>query len=151
MSTEASTEAGREISTGAMPGVPAAITAETEAFWAAGVAGALTVEECAGCGMHIFPPRGVCRRCYGRDLHLVPVAGPGVIAAETVNHNAWSPGGPAVYTVVLVEFLEYSGARFIGTFDDSAGPARVGDLVDFDLVPAFERRFQLTFRPRSAR
>lgn len=132
-----------------MPGVPPAITPETEAFWAAGRAGELIVEECPGCGLHIFPPRGVCRRCYCRDLRLTPITGPGVVYSHTVNHNAWGPDAPAEYTVVLVEFPDYSGVRFVGVYDGH--PPTIGDRVGFTLVPAFEGRFQLAFHPWTSR
>jgi hypothetical protein len=130
--------------------VPAAITPETATFWAAGNRGELTVEECPGCGLHVFPPRGVCRRCYRRDLRLRPISGPGTVYSHTVNHNAWGPDAPAVYTVVLVEFPGYSGVRFVGLFDDPAGPPRIGDQVGFTLVPAFDERFQISFHRWSA-
>lgn len=135
-----------------MPGVPAAISAETEAFWAAGVRGELTVEQCRNCGLHVFPPRGVCRRCYGRELAPVAVEGPGLVYSHTVNHNAWGPDAPAVYTVVLAEFPEFSGVRFVGIYRDPAGsadPPGIGDRVGFSLVPAFDGRFQVVFHPWS--
>lgn len=131
-----------------LPGVPAEVTPESEEFWAAGRRGELAVERCDSCGLHVFPPRGVCRGCYGRELHLRPVEGPGVVYSSTVNHNAWSPGAPEVYALVLVEFPEYSGVRFVGRFDDGrdgTGTPPVGELVGFGLVPAHDDQFQLVF------
>jgi len=133
---------------GPLPGVAPLVTPETEAFWAAGADGELSVEECAGCGLHVFPPRGVCRGCHGRELRLVPVRPPGVVYAATVNHNAWYPEGPTVFPLVLVEFPEYSGVRFVGVFEGPADPEEtpaIGEPVGFRLVPAFGDRFQLSF------
>jgi uncharacterized OB-fold protein len=139
-----------------LPGVPAEVTPESEPFWAAGRRGELVVEQCDGCGLHIFPPRGVCRGCYGRDLHLRRVDRPGVVYSMTVNHNAWSLGAPEVYPLVLVEFPEYSGVRFVGSFTDGRGggadetePPAIGDLVGFTLVPAHGGQFQIAFAPWS--
>lgn len=135
-----------------LPGVPAEVTPESEPFWAAGRRGELVVEECDGCGLHIFPPRGVCRRCYGRDLHLRTVEGPGVVYSMTVNHNAWGPGAPEVYPLVLVEFPDYSGVRFVGSFEPGSERAQmpaIGDLVGFSLVPAHDGQFQIAFAPWS--
>jgi uncharacterized OB-fold protein len=140
-----------------LPGVPARVTPESAPFWAAGAGGELVVEECLACGLHIFPPRGVCRGCHGRELRFTPVRPPGVVYATTVNHNAWYPDGPTVFPLVLVEFPDYSGVRFVGRY---AGPdgrcggsggagdlPRIDDLVGFELVPAFDGQFQLVFSP----
>jgi uncharacterized protein len=139
-----------------LPGVPARITPETAPFWTAGAGGELVVEQCTDCGLHIFPPRGVCRGCYGRELRFVPVRPPGVVYARTVNHNAWYPDGPSVFPLVLVDFPDYSGVRFVGRCTGSGDAIEPGDtdtlpkiddLVGFELVPAFDGRFQLVFSP----
>jgi hypothetical protein len=133
-----------------MPAVPPAITAETEAFWLAGAQGELVVEQCDCCGLHVFPPRGVCRGCRGRELTLVAVRPPGLVSSHTVNHNAWSPDGPAHYIAVLVEFPEFSHVRFVGMYDGPETPS-IGDRVGFTLVPTSGQRFQLAFSRWDAR
>lgn len=132
-----------------LPGVPARITAETEAFWTAGQAGSLVVEQCSACGLHIFPARGVCRSCHGRELRFVPVRAPGVVYSMTVNRNAWYPDGPAEFPLLLVEFPGFSGVRFVGRWDGDEPPG-FGDEVDFRLIPALGDRFQIVFRPWDA-
>ncbi len=127
-----------------LPGVPARITPESEPFWAAGVDGELTVERCPDCGLHQFPPRGVCRACHGREPRFVPVRPPGVVHSMTVNRNAWYPDGPAEFPLVLVEFPAFSGVRFVGRYD-GAEPPGFGAEVGFRLVPALGDRFQVVF------
>jgi hypothetical protein len=129
-----------------LPGVPARATAETEAFWKAGQAGELVIEQCVDCGLHVFPPRGVCRSCHGRELRLVPVRPPGVVYSMTVNRNAWYPDGPAEFPLVLVEFPGYSGARFVGRWVGE-DPPDFGSEVGFRLIPALGDRFQIVFGP----
>jgi uncharacterized OB-fold protein len=133
-------------------GIPAEITPETASFWAAGAAGELVVDRCTSCGLHVFPPRGVCRDCLGREFTPCPISPPGVIYSLTVNHNAWSPGSPAVYTVGLVEFPHVSSIRMVGMLEEfgdegTAGAPGIGDLVGFRLRPAFDGRFQISFVP----
>lgn len=131
-------------------GVPAEITEETAAHWAAGAAGELTVEKCTACGLHVFPPRGVCSRCRGRDMAVCRVDPPGVVYSSTVNHKAWSPDADPVYTIGLIEFPDYSGIRFVGMFEDFDTDPEIGDQVDFHLVTAFDNRYQLRFTPWEA-
>ena len=128
-------------------GIPLISTAETEAFWAAGAAGQLVVEQCVDCGLHIFPPRGICRRCHGRTLVDCVVTPPGEIYSYTVNQNAWAPDAEAVYTVGLVEFPDFSSIRFVGRVEGFDGEPTIGDRVNFQLRPAFGDRFQITFTP----
>ncbi|MGE0304574.1 MAG: Zn-ribbon domain-containing OB-fold protein [Acidimicrobiia bacterium] len=118
-------------------GVRPAISPETRPFWDAAARGDLVVEFCTACGLHIFPPRGVCRRCHSRELDWVTVEPPGVLYSYTVNHNAWFPGADAVYTLALVEFPEYSGARFVGFLKGFEGEPTIGTQLDVSFQPAF--------------
>lgn len=128
-------------------GVRPAITPESEPFWAAAARGELVVEECPGCGLHIFPPRGVCRRCLRRDLTWTRVQPPGVLASFTVNHNAWSDGVEDVYGIGLVEFPRYSSVRFVGFLDQMTDPPVIGSLVDFAFVASTQGIHRIFFAP----
>ena len=112
-------------------GVKPAIGPETEPFWKAAARGELVVEVCMRCGLHVFPPRGVCRRCHSREMDWVALEPPGVIYSSTVNHNAWAPDVEAVYAIGLVEFPRFSGVRFVGYVDGFEGEPPIGALVDF--------------------
>ena len=112
-------------------GVRPAIGPETAPFWKAAARGQLVVEMCMRCGLHLFPPRGVCRRCHSREVDWVALEPPGVIYSSTVNYNAWAPGVEAIYAIGLVEFPRFSGVRFVGYVDGFDGEPPIGALVDF--------------------
>lgn len=100
--------------TDATTGIPPAVTEETAAFWDAARQGRLVVARCVACGTDAFPPRGMCRRCRGRDMEPVEVAGPGVVYSYTVNHQRWLPDLEVPYALVLVEFAGHPGVRVMG-------------------------------------
>jgi uncharacterized protein len=111
-------------------GVRPAISAESRPFWDAAAQGRLIVEQCKICALHIFPPRGVCRRCFGREMTWVDVHPPGVLHAYTENHQPWLPDlGP--YTVGLVELPDHDRIRLVGFVHGFAGEPHIGELVDF--------------------
>ena len=95
-------------------GVAPVVTAESAPFWEAAARGELLVERCSACGHYVFPPRGVCAKCGGRQLTYVPVEGTGRIYSFTVNYNSWMPGMEVPYVLALVEFPEYPGFRVLG-------------------------------------
>jgi hypothetical protein len=95
-------------------GIPPAVTEETAAFWAAAAEGRLVVERCAACGAAMFPPRGMCRMCRGREMLAAEVTGPGRVYSYTVNYQRWLPGLEVPYAIVLVEFDEFPGVRVTG-------------------------------------
>jgi uncharacterized OB-fold protein len=131
-------------------GVAPMMTPETQPFWDAASQGKLTVERCNSCGLHLFPPHGVCRRCHGRDIRWVELQPPGVIYSFTVNHNAWSPGADEVYVLAIIEFPDYSGVRFVGFLEGFGTEPIIGALVDFGFRPAFGSLQRLVFSAWSA-
>ena len=100
------------------PGIAPAVTAENRRFWEAAGRGELIVEHCSGCRRHIFPPRGYCPGCGGRELDEVAVTGPGVIYSFTVNWNSWQPGMDVPFALALVEFPDAPGFRLLGRMQD---------------------------------
>lgn len=128
-------------------GVRPAITPETERFWKAAARGDLLVEMCMSCGLHIFPPRGICRRCRGRAMEWVKLEPPGVIHSVTVNHNAWAPNVEPVYVAALVEFPQYSGVRFVGFVEGFEDEPPIGTRVDFGFHDALGGLHRLHFTP----
>lgn len=110
-------------------GIAPAITAETRRFWEAAGRGELVVEHCGPCGRHLFPPRGYCPGCGGRELDDVAVAGPGVVYSFTVNWNPWQPEMDIPFALVLVEFPDAPGFRLLGRLSG-------GDLDDLRIGQA---------------
>jgi uncharacterized OB-fold protein len=128
-------------------GVKPAIGPESEPFWKAAAAGELVVEMCMRCGLHVFPPRGVCRRCHSREMDWVTLEPPGVIYSSTVNHNAWAPDVDAVYAIALVEFPRFSGVRFVGFVDGFDGEPPIDALVDYGFHVTSNGLHRLHFTP----
>jgi uncharacterized OB-fold protein len=114
------------------PGIPPAVTEETEAWWAAAAEGRLVVERCDACGAESHPPRGICRSCRGRAMSWVDVEGPGVVYSLTVNHQRWLPDLEVPYTVALVEFPDHPGVRVVGRV---RGDAEIGSTVAVGFEP----------------
>lgn len=82
-------------------------TPETAPFWAATVAGRLSIQKCRACGEHIFYPRLVCTACMSDALDWVDCSGRGTVYAFTVVERA--PGAFAdmvPYVVALIDLQE---------------------------------------------
>jgi uncharacterized OB-fold protein len=128
-------------------GVPPLVTPENQAFFQAAARHELVVEHCCNCGLHVFPPRGVCRRCYRRTLEWVQVKAPGVLYSYTVNYNAWSPTSPPRYVMGLVEFPQCSSIRFMGFLEDFDDEPEIGALVDIAFHTALDGQQRVHFTP----
>jgi uncharacterized OB-fold protein len=77
-------------------------------WWAAVRAHRLTVQRCAGCGVHRFPPTSICARCRCRQSGWVEVSGRGTVASWVVTHHAFLPvyADAVPYVVALVRLAE---------------------------------------------
>ena len=74
-----------------MPGVrPFAprVSAFTRPFWEALAQGRLISTHCAHCKLVSFPPRNICRACWGQDLPWVDLATHGTLYSFTRVHVA---------------------------------------------------------------
>jgi hypothetical protein len=111
-------------------GVRPAIEPEMEAFWQAAASGTLVVEQCDACGLHVFPLRGLCRRCRGRSMSLVVVEPPAVLYSYTVNHHSWAPGMEP-YPLGIVEVPGLDGIRFVGLLAGFEEELEIGQPVGF--------------------
>jgi uncharacterized OB-fold protein len=111
-------------------GVRPAIEPEMERFWQSAARGELVVERCDSCGLHVFPLRGICRRCLNRSMSLVVVEPPGVLYSFTINHHPWAPGmGP--YALGIVDVPGLDGIRFVGLLAELTDEPEIGQLLDF--------------------
>ena len=120
----------------ATTGIPPAVTAETEPFWAAAADGRLVVERCSSCAAESFPPRGMCRSCRGRAMEPVEITGRGEVYSLTVNYQRWLPGLKVPYAIVLVEFPDHPGVRVTGRLRGCpVDEAAIGIGVDIGFEP----------------
>jgi uncharacterized OB-fold protein len=120
-------------------GIPPEVTEETRPFWEGTAGQQLLVEQCQRCAAFIFPPRGVCRFCWSRELRFVDIPGPGGIYSFTVNHQRWWPQLEVPYAIALVEFPGAPGVRIIGRVQGCrVEDIAVGMIVDigFEAGPA---------------
>jgi len=127
-------------------GARPAITAENKPFWDAAEAGRLLLERCQSCGLHLFPPRGICRRCLSRETAWVAVEPPAVLHACTVNHHPWSPG-MSPYLVGLAELPEHDGVRIVGLMQGFAVEPAIGELLTFSFHRSAVGIHRLYFSP----
>ena len=133
-------------------GVAPAVTAETREFWAGAQRGELVVEYCAPCGRHVFPPRGYCPGCGGRDLAPAAVTGPAVVHSFTVNWNPWQPELPIPFALVLAEFPEAPGFRLLGRMHgDAIAGLHVGQTLELGFAAGPEGFRVPCFRPADSR
>ena len=132
-------------------GVAPAITPENAPYWEAASRNELIVEQCPECGLHIFPPRGVCRRCHARGLTWTLVQPPGILRSQTENHNSWLPGATGLYTFGLIEFPTYSNIRFVGFLTGFAEPPELDTEVGFAFIPTELGIHRLVITPCDAR
>ena len=85
---------------------------ETAAFFDAAAAGALVVQQCAGCGERQFPSpftagTARCHHCASGGLSWVPVAGTGALVTWTLQQGRPAPDGtPAPVAVLAVVELD---------------------------------------------
>ena len=130
--------------------VEPALTDRTRDFWTSGADGVLRIARCDDCGHWQHPPKPVCPRCRGRNLHPRAVSGRGAVWAWTVNRYQWQAGMPAPYVIAEVELDEQPGLRLltnvVGCEPDAV---RVGMPVEVCFVRAGDASIPL-FRPVGA-
>ena len=88
---------------GARPLAPR-VSPFTRPFWDALAQGRLITTRCRTCAMQGFPPRNLCRACWGRDLEWVPLATGGTLYSWTRVHvapEAFREAG--VYAIGLID------------------------------------------------
>lgn len=83
---------------------PPRVSAFTRPFWDALAGGRLITTRCRDCGLQGFPPRNLCRGCWGRNLEWVPLAAGGTLYSWTRVHvapEAFKQAG--AYAIALVD------------------------------------------------
>lgn len=66
--------------------------------------GSFEIQNCAGCGKHVFYPRVVCPHCGADKLGWVAASGNGVVYSTTVVRRKPEAGGD--YNVALIDLAE---------------------------------------------
>ncbi|MEL7210278.1 MAG: Zn-ribbon domain-containing OB-fold protein, partial [Actinomycetota bacterium] len=75
-------------------------------FWASGEDGRLRLQHCDDCDRFHHPPQPLCPYCHSTALEPKPVAGTGVVASFTINHQPFMPGFDPPYPIAFVEIDE---------------------------------------------
>jgi uncharacterized OB-fold protein len=118
---------------------------EFDAFLAAGE---FRIQQCGGCGKHVFYPRLVCDGCGLPKLEWRIASGRGTVyATSTVNRRA-DKGGP--YNVVLVDLDE--GPRMMSCvqgIDSDAVQIGMAVIAKIEAAPAGRPR--IVFEPASGK
>ena len=90
-------------------------------------------EQCAHCGVHIFPPRDVCPDCVAPAQELYAFSGAGTVYGFTTVPDA--PEGfsdQAPYTLAMIKLEE--------------GPLVTAQLTDLDAQPEIGMRVEMVTR-----
>ena len=97
--------------------------------------GAVSVQQCAACGVLQHPPEEVCHQCGGTSFDVNVVAPRGTVHSYTVVHYAANRAlvDAVPYTVVLVSLDDAPHLRVVGNIE---GEVEIGMSV----VPYWEER-----------
>ncbi len=129
--------------TGARP-FPPRVSAFTRPFWDALAASRLITTRCTGCHTLSFPPRNLCRACWGRMLEWVPLEPHGRLYSFTRVHvvpGAFSADAP--YAIGIVDLAD--GVRLMCRMIGDVVPAHLDGPVEmvvlrYDDGPLFGAR-----------
>lgn len=106
--------------------------ADTAPFWAGCEAGRLTLQRCAACGAHQFPPRPFCAACRADAPEWIEASGKASIASFSIVHRAPVPAlrDETPYVLALVDLAE--GPRLMTNIVDcDPDSVRIGQKVRF--------------------
>ena len=128
---------------GARP-FPPRVSGFTRPFWDALATGRLITTRCADCHALSFPPRNLCRACWGRNLRWVALAPRGRLYSFTRVHVV--PGafsGDAPYAIGIVDLAD--GVRLMCRMMGEVAPAHLDGPVEmvvlrYDDGPLFGAR-----------
>jgi hypothetical protein len=64
--------------------------------------------QCKDCGLHFFPPRADCYRCFSGNIEWFPVSGTGtLITYSTLAYGPVGFEGDLPYTIALLDYGDY--------------------------------------------
>ena len=116
-----------------MPGPAAQGDGLDAPYWEGAREGILRIQQCDGCGQHLWGPEWICHACHSFDLNWIDVEPRGTVYSW---ERVWHPVHPALadacpYMVVLVELPQAGNVRMVGNLlgepRDSIG---IGDEVE---------------------
>lgn len=116
-------------------------------FWTGGEQGELRILHCRDCDGYIHPPRPVCRHCLSENVGPSVVAGTGVIATYTINHQKWHPTMAVPFVIARVALDDAPGVILTTNIVNcDVESVAIGDAVkvvfeqqDDIFLPLFER------------
>jgi hypothetical protein len=108
------------------------ISSFTRPFWDALADGRLTTTRCAACGAIGFPPRPVCRACWGRAMRWETLAPHGTLYSFTRVHvvpGAFAADAPYAIGIVDLQSGPRLMCRLVGPVGPDALDGPVGMVV----------------------
>ncbi len=112
------------------------LTPENTPFWTGGGIGALMIAHCEMCDHAIHPPQLVCPKCLSSSVVPRRAAGTGQVYSFTINHQAWLPGLPVPYPLVVVDLDGEPGVRITAQLvGENALDVAIGDRVSAVFEP----------------
>jgi uncharacterized OB-fold protein len=109
-------------------------------FWAGAADGVLRVQWCASCCAHQWPPRPVCRTCFG-PVSWVEADTTGNVYSWVVVHLSPLPAFEqrVPYTVVIGELPGASDIRVVARWDSDASELSIGAPIALAFQEIAER------------
>ena len=101
-------------------GMPSPVVAPiNEGMWKAAAEGRLSLQRCAGCGAHRYPPTDGCYRCGGLDWYWSDLPGTGTVYTYTWVPDRRRDGQLYNVAVVEVEGAEGDPVRILANVVDA--------------------------------
>jgi uncharacterized protein len=131
---------------GARPFTPR-VSGFTQPFWRGLNEGRLRSTRCRTCGHQSFPPRNLCRACWGTALEWVELSATGQLYSFTRIHvapQAFSADAPYAIGIIDLEGGPRLMCRLIGDIRPEHMGARMSMLVlRYDDGPLFGARLEM--------
>ena len=116
-----------------LPAPAAAVDGLDAPYWEGTAQNTLMIQQCNGCGRHLWGPEWICHACHSFDLSWIEVAPRGRIYSwERVWHPVHSALAEACpYVVVLVELPHAGDVRMVGNLlGEATDPVDIGAEVE---------------------
>lgn len=114
-----------------LPTIAPKATDISRPFWDACRQHRLSMQQCQGCGKHVFYPAYMCPHCSGLDLQWRQLGGRGTVHTFTVVHHPAAEvfARSTPYVVALVQVAEgpFMMSNIVG---ENCLETRVGDEVE---------------------
>jgi uncharacterized OB-fold protein len=136
------------VSTHGLPAPAPVVNPEAAPYWQAAAEGRLSLQRCAGCGVVVWYPRGLCPECGEAELPWFDASGLGVIYSFTVNRRGmgeYADAAPYVLAYVEIEEGPRMLTNIVGCDPETVA---VGDPVRAVFDPVGDGVALVRFAPR---